>query len=288
MDQIKKGKELVLYSVLVILGLYFLFHGLVLAKPFLAPLVLALIVAFLMLPVSKKLESWGFRRIYATIVSTITLLLVVIGFVAVIFFQVRNFTDDWGEVQNQFDKILKKVELYLIENTPLSDSATRSIVSTTEINNEQKTDDQSPQSQYNQQYLSGNDDTELPGQAELEEVAKDAEDQVFIAMAAIAGFMTDFLIVFVYVFMFLQFRHKFLKFILRSFPPHRRKHVFNIVMHSIGVSRKYLAGRLLLMLILAILYYIGLLLSGLENALLISLISAALSLIPVVGNFIGY
>lgn len=288
MDQIKKGKELVLYSVLVILGLYFLFHGLVLAKPFLAPLVLALIVAFLMLPVSKKLESWGFRRIYATIVSTITLLLVVIGFVAVIFFQVRNFTDDWGEVQNQFDKILKKVELYLIENTPLSDSATRSIVSTTEINNEQKTDDQSPQSQYNQQYLSGNDDTELPGQAELEEVAKDAEDQVFIAMAAIAGFMTDFLIVFVYVFMFLQFRHKFLKFILRSFPSHRRKHVFNIVMHSIGVSRKYLAGRLLLMLILAILYYIGLLLSGLENALLISLISAALSLIPVVGNFIGY
>ncbi|TVQ13854.1 MAG: AI-2E family transporter [Bacteroidetes bacterium] len=287
MDTMKRSKDIILYTVLVVLGLYFLFQGLVLAKAFLAPLVLALILAFLMLPVSEKLESWGFRRIYATIVSTITLLLVVLGFVTVIFLQVRDFTDDWGKVQNQFDEMLKNIEVYLIENTPLSESATRSIVSTAEMNHEQPPDNQNQDNQQQQQ-KPRDDDEGLPEQAERKEIVENSEDRVFLVMANIVGFMTDILIVLVYIFMFLQFRHKFLKFILRMVPPKRRKKVLDIVVHSTSVSRKYLAGKLFLMVILAILYYIGLSISGLDNALLISLISAALSIIPVVGNFIGY
>ncbi len=288
MDTIKRRKDIILYTVLVILGTYFLFQGLVLAKAFLAPLVLALILAFLMLPVSTKLESWGFRRIYATIVSTITLLLVILGFVTVIFFQVRDFTDDWEKVQSQFDEMLKNIEIYLIENTPLSVSATRSIVTTAETNNEQSPDNQNMENLENRQQQSRDHNAVLHGQAERKEFSEKAEDRLFLVMYGIVGFMTDFLIVLVYIFMFLQFRHKFLKFILRLFPPEKRKKVLDIVVHSTGVSRRYLSGKLFLMVILAILYYIGLSISGLDNALLISLISAALSIVPVVGNFIGY
>ncbi len=287
MDIIKRRKDIILYTVLSILGLYFLFQGLVLSKAFLAPLVLALILAFLMLPVSEKLELWGLGRIYATIVSTVTLLLVTLGFVTVIFFQVRDFTDDWGKVQSQFDEMLKSIEVYLIENTPLSESATRNIVSVAEINDKQPANNLNGENEQ-QQRQSIHDGAGLPGQAETKEVDENAEDRFFMVMAAIMGFMTDFIIVFVYVFMLLQFRHKFLKFILRLFPPQKRKKVLDIVVHSTSVSRRYLAGKLFLMVILALLYYIGLYIAGLDNALLISLISAALSIVPVVGNFIGY
>ncbi len=49
-----------LYSVAALsTGLYFLILGLVEAKVFLAPLVTAIILALLMIPVSNKVESWG-------------------------------------------------------------------------------------------------------------------------------------------------------------------------------------------------------------------------------------
>jgi predicted PurR-regulated permease PerM len=304
MDITKRGKEIVLYGTLGVVGLYFLFQGLVLSKTLLAPLALGLVMAFLMLPVSDRLERWGFKRIWATIVSTLTLFIIIIGFSTILFFQIRDFADDWEEVQTQFSELLADLEIYLVENTPITKETASSIVG---VAGSPKKDDKKENQENGDEENSGigmdedddeengskdEDNEEEPvtpiGEGEVADIAEDTQEQVMIVMAAVVSFITDFLVVFVYVFMFIQFRHKFKIFILRLFPPDRREKVNDIVMHSAGVSRQYLMGRLFLMAILAVMYYVGLLISGVENALLLALISAALSLIPVVGNFIGY
>ncbi len=61
-----------------------------------------------------------------------------------------------------------------------------------------------------------------------------------------------------------------------------------IINESSQVAQQYLTGRGILILILAILYSIGLTIVGLDNAIILSLIAALLSIIPYVGNILGF
>ena len=264
----KKGLQIILYTALVIISVYFLFVGLVAAKAFLVPLATAMVLAFLMLPVSQKLEKWGFKRLLATISSTILLLLLIIGFTAVIFFQVKSFSDDWEKIQGRLNEMVADASDYIQANTPFDASELLGIPTDIDPVN----------------------DSEFPGETGNGEgtIAGPPRQQVMSVAEAVIGFLTDILIVFVYVFLFIHFRDRFKEFILRFFPPEKRSNISGIISRSVAVSRRYLAGKLLLMVFLAILYFLGLFISGLENALLISLLAAALSIIPIVGNVIGY
>jgi predicted PurR-regulated permease PerM len=319
----KFQKEFVLYTALTILGIYFLFHGLVLAKAFLAPIALAMVLAFLMLPVSSKLERWGFSRIWATITSTLLLLFLIFSFVTVIFFQIRDFTQDWEKMQQRIEELVVDLEEYLVEKTPLTQKQTTTIMKRVQPNERPSDEQQSKEGRHEggnfnvplQEEIQPDDsqseeqpwvpdDINESGQEphnqenpEVQEesddddeqiLPEDTEEQVMAVMSAVLRFITDFLIVLVYFFFFVHFRDKFRRFLVRLFAPEKRSDIDHVISNSTSVSRKYLVGKLLLAVILAIMYYVGLLLSGVENALMLALISAALSLIPFVGNFIGY
>jgi predicted PurR-regulated permease PerM len=71
-------------------------------------------------------------------------------------------------------------------------------------------------------------------------------------------------------------------------PDDKREHTKEVLVNAAQVSQNYLSGRMLLILFLAILYSVGLSISGVQNAILISILAAFLSLIPYVGNVVGY
>jgi predicted PurR-regulated permease PerM len=102
------------------------------------------------------------------------------------------------------------------------------------------------------------------------------------------GFLGNFLLTFIYVFFFLLYRVKFTKSALKMAPDDRRDKTRKIIHESVLISQNYLFGRMLLILFLAILYSIGLSLSGVEKAILISVLAAVLSLMPYIGNVIGF
>jgi predicted PurR-regulated permease PerM len=87
------GARILIYTGVTLATLFFLFIGLVKAQPFLVPIVTAIILAFLMLPLAKKLEN-----------STLTVLFAIAGVIVILFFQIRNFTDDWEEIQQAAGK----------------------------------------------------------------------------------------------------------------------------------------------------------------------------------------
>ncbi len=267
--------RILIYAALLLASLYFFFLGLVHAKAFLAPLLTAMVLAFLMVPVTQRFERRGCHPVLATSFSTFVLFILAIGFASVFFFQAKSFSDDWEMIQGRLQENMTVITNYLVETTPLR---------------------QEQVERYNldlQRSLDTEEDqTDKPSEQDISEQDEPspryAEGRAMNAIWAILGYLTNFLIVLVYVFLFIHFRRKFKNFILRLFPRESRAQAAHIVMLSAAVSRQYLAGKLLLMVFLAILYYIGLFLSGLEGALLISLLAAALSIIPVIGNLFGY
>jgi predicted PurR-regulated permease PerM len=278
------GRKILLHSTLTIIALYFLFAGLIKAQAFLVPLATAMVLAFLVVPITVKLERLGWHRILATTVSTLLLLLVVVGFVFMLFQQIRNFTEDWEQIQEKLQERIVDVKRFLEENTPLENVDFN-------LGPGFRGNDGQDENGQDQQLRNGQQQEEEDAEemdAEIQEAAQAVGEQVVTTLGAVFSFLGYFLLTFVYVFMFIYFRGRFKQFILRFFSHERREEVSGIIAHSTVVSRRYLAGRLLLMVILAGLYYAGLAISGLENALFIALISAALSIIPIVGNFVGY
>jgi predicted PurR-regulated permease PerM len=277
----EKGQKILLYPALFIVATYFLIAGLIMAESFLVPLFTAMVLAFMMLPVTNKLEKWGFHKILAATVSTLILLLVAACFAAVLFFQIRGFVSDWEEMKERLEERIENFTEYLVENTPLEQDYVNSIGLNFGIGKE-KDVRQDIQRQPDRKGEDGKND-----QIDQEAV-KDAGTRAINVVGAIFIFLTNVLITFVYVFLFIFFRSRFKTFILRFFSRERRDEVSKTISRSSSLSRRYLAGRLFLMVILAGLYFTGLAISGLENALFISLIAAVLSIIPIVGNFIGY
>ena len=101
------------------------------------------------------------------------------------------------------------------------------------------------------------------------------------------GFLTVYILTFIYIFFILNYRSRFRKFLLRLFPDEKKKKVDKIINESARVAQQYLVGKLILMALLAVVYSIGLGISGVKNYILISIIAALVTLIPYVGNIIG-
>ncbi len=290
----EQRRKIILYFTLFVLGVYFLFAGLVKAQAFLVPLFTAMVLAFLMLPINDRLERWKWPRALATLASTLIILLVISAFMAVLFGQVRSFTEDWDDIQRQAREKLVELNQYLREHTPLEEDIRIDMLEEDdqeeppgqEDEEQQQQDNQEEQNQQNQEQQQ-DEDNENGDDNENEEDAMQIGEQVFTTVSAVFGFLGNSLLVLVYVFFFIYFRSRFKIFILRFFPIEKREEVSQAIATASFVSRRYLAGRLFLMVILAGFYFAGLAISGLENAFFIALISAALSIIPILGNFVG-
>jgi predicted PurR-regulated permease PerM len=68
----------------------------------------------------------------------------------------------------------------------------------------------------------------------------------------------------------------------------KREEVAKVVNKTAGVAQHYLFGKFLLIIFLAVLYSVGLGISGVSNFIFVSVLAAILSLIPYFGNIIGF
>lgn len=250
-----KGKTILTYGFYIILGTFFLFLGLFKAKAFLAPLATAVILALLMVPLAQKMESGAMNRISASLLNTFILFLISVGFIALISLQVKRFMDDYSEIQQSLQPKIEQLKGFVLEHTPLS-----------------------PQD------LENANNSLIPFSGTGDKAAEKASS----FFTAVMGFFGSYLLTFIYIFFLLNYRHRFREFLIRLFPKDRKKEVNEVIVESSKVAHQYLIGKLLLILTLAVLYAIGLGISGVNNFILISILAALFSLIPYIGNIIGY
>ncbi|WP_037373327.1 AI-2E family transporter [Salinimicrobium xinjiangense] len=251
-----RGKQILFYGTLTILGIYFLFSGLAKASGFLIPLVTAIILALLMMPLSRKMEKTFINRMASSLINTFIILLASIGFFAIVSMQVKTVVDDWPQIKETMQPKFERVKDFLFEHTPLEEQ-----------------DLERSDKGTNVPFMGGDSNTGQKAASFL--------NKAF-------SFFGDYLLTFIYIFFLLNYRHRFKEFLLLLFPDSKRDEVKEVIEKSANVTRKYLVGKLILIGFLAVLYAIGLGISGVNNFILISLLAAVLSLLPYIGNIIGF
>lgn len=251
-----KGKDILFYSTLVVLFFFFIFLGLFKAKGFFIPFITAIILALLMVPLSNKLEKRFMSRTWSSLLNTIILLLISVGFMALLSLQVKTFMDDWEKIKETMQPKVENFKSFVFEHTPFEQKDLE----------EAKGDGSIP--------LMGN--------------SSGAGKRAAGFFTAVLGFLGDFILTFIYIFFLLNYRKRFKAFLLRLFPDEKRKEVKEVINKSGKVTQKYLIGKLILIGILAALYAVGLGISGVNNFILVSVLAAVFSLVPYIGNIVGF
>ncbi|WP_424493228.1 AI-2E family transporter [Salinimicrobium sp. GXAS 041] len=250
------GARILLNTTLAVLGTYFCFLAIAEAKGFLAPLSTAFILALVVVPLSSKLERAGMPRIVASLLNTFLLFLFSIAFMALISFQVKSFVAEWSLIQRTMEPKMEELQTFIFEHTPLTKADFKRY-------------------RYNEE-------GKMPFWDDMNH-----RKRAIGVFAKTMNFLGIYILTFIYIFFILNYRSRFRKFLLRLFPDERKGKVNKIMKESARVTQQYLIGKLILMALLAVVYSIGLGISGVNNYILISLIAALVTLIPYVGNIIG-
>lgn len=246
------NKRILLYSVSIITGIFFLVWGLLEARSVLAPLITAIILSLLIVPVAKWMEK-RLSRGLSSLLGTFILFIISLGFAALLSYQTKVFVDSWPEIKETMEPKIEQFKKFVTGNTFLNENDLPTIDSLALVGDE-----------------------------------SDEGTPLISMFGRGTGYMGTYLLTFIYVFFMLNYRHRFRTFLLRLFPDEEGDDVNQIVRESANVVQQYLVGKLILIGLLAITYSVGLGITGVSNFILVSIIAALFTLIPYVGNIIGF
>ncbi len=242
-------KEIFKRAVLALLFLTLFFGGLYFAGGFLKPLSVALLLAFVLLPVGRWLENKGLDRLWSSLICVMIFIAVLAGIGGLVAYQGQQFGEQYTELKEQasesFDEVTKK-------------AADRLGLSKDELVEKMRTNSLSSIKSVLQRTIMG-----------------------------ISSSMADLMLIIVYIFAFLYYRRHFKKFFIKLFHEERREKITGILQESIDAALLYLRGKVILIGILAVCYSIGLTLIGIQFGVFYGILAALLSIIPYIGNIIG-
>jgi len=110
---------------------------------------------------------------------------------------------------------------------------------------------------------------------------------VFTTLSAFFGGLTSFVLIVVFSFYFSVQETGVDDFLRVVTPTAHQAYVLNLWKRSQGKIGKWMQGQLILGIIVGILLYMGLMILGIPNALLLAVLAAVFELIPVFGQFLA-
>lgn len=287
-----KARNILIYAVLIIAGLYFSFWGLVAAKGFLAPLAVAALFAMVILPVTRWFERKGMKRGWSSLLSTLLILLFFLVLAGVLSYQVKSFVEEWPKVKQQTEAKLNQLQQFVKEKTGIPVQEQTQKIALQRSGSSGSGAAGESQQQGSGQARQGQGQQQGAAQTGAQSQQADSSSSMLSTagnfMMKFISFLATGLLTLVYTFFFLLYRSKFRKSILKWFPEEKRPETNKVITSAAHVSQNYLAGKLALCVLIAILYAIGLSIAGIKHAILISVLAAVLTLIPYLGNIIGF
>lgn len=232
------NKRILLYSASVITGIFFLVWGISEAQSVLAPLITAIILALLILPVAKWMEK-RLKRGFSSILSTLILFFVSLGFVLLFSYQTKVFVDSWPEIETTMEPKIEEWKSFVTENTFFNE-----------------------------------EDLPVVSGLPILGVGPGMGTRLVNIFGRGTGFLGTYLLTFVYIFFLLSYRQRFRIFLLRLFSDEKDGKVKQIIKESVNIVQQYLVGKLILIGLLALIYSIGLGITGVSNFILVSIIAS--------------
>ena len=238
-------------SIQVLLFFFLLIAGLVYAKPFLVPLTIAALFSMLLLPFSAWLQQKGSAKWLATLASILLFVIVVGGIIWLIAWQVSDLRKDASGIEQNLNKKIEEFRQYIKSTFGISVQKQNELVK-----------EQSNSSSGGGGFVSK-------------------------ILAGLGGFLTNTILVLVYMFLFLYFRTHIKKFILLITPKENASKTQKIIENCRKVSQKYLTGLAIMIACLWVMYGIGFSIVGVKGALFFAILCGLLEIVPFVGNLTG-
>lgn len=224
----------------------------ILAKSILVPFLLSAFITYLLYPLVWKIEKRGVHRGVSIILVLLVVTIIIGGLTLVLSIKLSNMSVDMDAITDQFDK---KVENFqnIIQNKAGIKGKT--------MNN----------------YIDRASKNILSSSQSILESAFTTTSAVIFQIGLLP----------VFVFFLLYYRTKTAYFIFRLVGRKNKALALHILREISQVTTKYLGGLFIVVTILAVLNSIGLLLIGVEHAIIFGVMAAVLNLIPYIGTFIG-
>ena len=238
---------------LQLLGLTLLVIALRKLDGILLPILFSALFAFLLMPVTRRLEGWRWPRWLAILTSILLLAAVLTGIIWALTNQLMSFSNEWDHIQ----------ERLLVQYESLRSSIA-------------------------QQFK-----VALPEKGALlkQTLAGLRESGTTIAnstASATSSVLSVLALVPIYIFCFLVYRDHFRQFLYRLTRDAGQRSVMMTVVHKIEeVTQNYLLGLLTVIFIVALLNIGGLLLLGVKYAVFFGAFASILTIIPFIGMIIG-
>ncbi|MBS7565980.1 AI-2E family transporter [Mucilaginibacter sp. Bleaf8] len=222
------------------------------AAPILIPLTFGAVLAMLLIPVSRWLESKGLNRGISSFLSLFSFLLLVAALVMLLQWQIGDLVKDFSKIESQLRELLGQVKDYVYEKFGVSSRQQQKILSEQQSGGMEK-----------------------------------AAGVAFSTLTSFFSLVVDTVLVLVYVFLFIYFRSHFKTFILRLVSVENRTNTEKIIFKSSRVTQQYLTGLAAMIVMLWIMYGIGFTIVGIKNALFFAILCGILEIIPFAGNITG-
>ncbi len=235
---------------LVFMGLLALFTVLYIAKNIVVPLIFSTIIAIVLHPVVNLFVRIKLNRIVAIIITLFITFLIIASLGVLIFSQASRFTESLPKLVDKFTEILNQVIIWTSGHFNLSNREITQWITQTK--------------------------NEIIGSLKIGKTIAD-----FGSVLALLFLMP------VYVFMILYYQPLLIEFFRRVFGPANRDKVSQVVNLIKTLIQSYLIGLLIQVAIIATLYSVGLLILGIEYAIILGILGAFLNLIPYLGSIIA-
>ncbi|RAI87988.1 AI-2E family transporter [Algoriphagus yeomjeoni] len=262
----------------LIIGTYFLILGTIEAAGFFKPISIAILLTLICIPICRKLESWGLSRGISALISVLSSFAVFISFFVIISAQISNISDRWPEIKNQLRPKLEDIQVSLNEKTGINLKQQVEMLFPS-------VDSGRTEAQLDATNSSAQKSSNASSQGKI---VTQAAKEIGVIVKNLFSFLGSAALTLIYLFFFLVYRNKVKRSILKFIDKENQEEAKKVMGNSIELALDFVVGRFILIVFLAIIYSIGLSISGIENALLISVIAALLSLIPFIGNIIGF
>jgi len=235
-----------------LVGLSALLAILYIAQGIIVPLVFAFIIAILLHPLVNLFVRIRINRILAIFITLLLTILVLAAFIALIYTQAVSFGNSWPILVQKFTVILNDSISYVSRYFEIKPSLIHAWITKTQ--HELITIDST---------LIGN------------------------TIVTVGSTMANLLLIPVYIFVILYYQPHLIEFIRQLFDEAHQTQVRAIVTQTKSVVQHYLVGLIIEAIIVGILNTAGLLLLGIQYAILLGVLGAVLNMIPYIGGIIS-
>lgn len=226
------------------------------AKPFLVPIVTSGLFAMLLLPVCHKLERWGMKRGWASVLVVLVTVLLILGVLFVLVKELVGLGGDLLVIGDRVGEMLDQGYNFVAERFNVS---------------------KIKQKEYLQKHVN--------------QWSSSAGKMVGGAIFSVVSVLGNLLIITIYTILMLIYRVRIKRFVFQLVSRHAGydevDHARSIVEKISKVSSRYVAGIFLVILILSIIYFVGLTIIGVNNALFFAILAALINVIPYIGSVAG-